>query len=169
MRNLASSQFQVVPIGDETFPRIQQAPCLPPKTDVDLGNYHYHPCPPDADNPCLQIAYLHSLLAPGHTHQHKFWTRRTPKKLRETLRYRDDEADVVGYGVHVVEGPSYLALAVLAANLLVLSFVLGLAYSLRTGDVSSGFTLASFLLAAEATALTMITTLLFASLSYDAR
>lgn len=158
----------MVPIKNVTVPLVQQKPCLPPKAEVDAGNYHYHPCPPDVDNPCLRIAYLHSLLAPSGTgaHQHRFWALRTPKKRREALRYQDDRVDAVGYGVHVVEGLSHLALAALAAASLVSSLVLGLAYSLRTGDVSSGFTVASFVLAAEALVVTLVTTVLVASLSY---
>lgn len=156
----------MIPVKSTTVAYIQNTADLPPEAEVkNLGNYHYHPCPTPVANPCLSIPYLHSLLSPGK-HQHRFWTHRTPKKLKEMLRYQNDLVDVIGWGVHIIEGPNYLAIALLVAISLLLSITLALAYSLTTHDVSGGFTIASFFLAAEGLVVTLGTTILITALSH---
>lgn len=138
---------------------------LPPREEVEVKqNYHYAPCPPDVrDDQTLGLPFLHVLLEPGN-HLDDFWTNYVPKKLRQELQYqRGGPGPVIGWGVHVVEGPNWCAVAVLAVVFVVMSLGLALACSLATGDVSGAFTVGSFVLAAETLIVTLVLTVIATS------
>lgn len=138
-------------------PEILDFPCLPPKEEVDNGNYHYEPCPANV-NIVLRYPYLHVLFEPGN-HLDRFWTRRTLKKLKHTLEYAGDGNPVIGWGVHIVEGPNWSAFIVLTAMFMAASLVLSTVYSILQDDVSSGFAMGSFFLAAETILITLVVTM----------
>lgn len=88
-----------------------------------------------------------------------------PKKLKQELEYQSGPDPVVGWGLHIVEGPNWYALAVLAAIFVVMSLALALVYSFVRSDVSSGFAVGSFMLAAETLVMTLILAVIVTSIS----
>lgn len=117
-------------------------------------NYHYHPCPRQVKSPLLRIPWLHILFEPG-THSGDFWTKRTPKKLVQMLSYPGPDP-VIGWGVHIVEGPNWYAIAALTIIVNVLSVLLALIYSAVASDVSTGFAVGSFFLAVGTLVVTLV-------------
>lgn len=99
-------------------------------------------------------------------HTSDFWTKRTPKKLVQMLSYPSPEP-VIGWGVHIVEGPNWHALAVLIIIFGVLSLAISLLYSAVTSDVSSGFALGAFFIAAETMMVTWVLAVATTSLRYN--
>lgn len=95
-----------------------------------------------------------------------FWTKRTPKKLMQMLNYPSPDP-VIGWGVHIVEGPNWHALAVLIIIFGVLSLAISLIYSAVTSDVSSGFAMGAFLVAAETMMVTWVLAVVTTSLLYS--
>lgn len=145
-------------------PRILEC-CLPPREEVEVKhNYHYAPCPPDVQDQTLGLPFLHVLLEPGN-HLDDFWTNHIPKKLKNELEYKSGPDPVIGWGVHIVEGPNWHALAALSVVFVAASLVLALVYSFVTSDVSSAFTVGSFVLAAETLVVTLVLTVIVTSLS----
>lgn len=88
-----------------------------------------------------------------------------PKKLRKELEYKSGPDPVIGWGVHIIEGPNWHALAVLTIVFVAVSLILALVYSFVTSDVSSAFTLGSFVLAAETLVVTLVLTVIVTSIS----
>lgn len=99
-------------------------------------------------------------------HTSDFWTKRTPKKLIEMLKYPSPDP-VIGWGVQIVEGPNWHALAVLMAILIVLSLAIASIYSAVTKDVSSGFSVGAFFIAAEAMVVAWVLAVVAMSLRCD--
>lgn len=144
-------------------PRILEC-CLPPPEEVETKkNYHYAPCPPDVQEQSLGLPFLHVLLEPGN-HLDDFWTNHMPKKLKQELKYQRGMGPVIGWGVQIVEGPNWHALAVLTVMFVMMSVALALMYSFMTRDVSSGFTVGSFVMAAETLVVTLILTVVVTSM-----
>ncbi|KAL2275892.1 hypothetical protein FJTKL_01448 [Diaporthe vaccinii] len=159
-------KFEVIPIKENHIPEILESTCLPPEEEVlNKKTYHYAPCPQQVQNPLLQIPWLHILFEPG-MHTSDFWTKRTPKKLVQMLSYSSPEP-VIGWGVHIVEGPSWHALAVLIIIFGVLSLAISLLYSAVTSDVSSGFALGACFIAAETMMVTWVLAVATTSLRYN--
>lgn len=71
---------------------------------------------------------------------------------------------VIGWGVHIVEGPNWHALAVLIIIFSVLSLATSLIYSAVTSDVSSGFAMGAFFIAAETMMVTWVLAVVTTSL-----
>lgn len=140
---------------------------LPPEEEVKVkGNYHYHPCPPYVWDQTLGIPFLHVLLEPGN-HLDSFWTNYIPKKLKQELKYQSgsDPRANIGWGIHIVEGFNWHALAVLTAIFIAISMVPALVYSLKKNDISSGFSVGSFVLAAATLVVTLVLTVVTTSMS----
>lgn len=144
-------------------PRILE-PCLPPPEDVHDKTYHYAPCPPDIHAQELGLPFLHVLMEPGN-HFDDFWTNHVPKKLRERLHYQKGPEPVVGFGLYVTERPNWQALAMLTTFFTLASFVLAVIYSVVMKDVSSGFGIGSFGVAAFTLAMTLVLAVIMASLA----
>jgi hypothetical protein len=142
---------------------VLKSPALPPVKEVKVHmNYHYAPCPSNIRKVALRIPYLHSFLAPG-VHHKNFWLQRTPKKLREPMPdqpHPSGEPAVIGWGVHIGRGPNWSAYSVLAQLLLVLSLLFGVVYGSLARDLSGGFAVAQYAVAA----LTMLNALNIAML-----
>jgi len=51
---------------------------------------------------------------------------------------------IIGWGIHLVEGPNWMAFFVVSEVVLVLSLVTAVGYSGWSGDVSSGFAMAQY-------------------------
>lgn len=138
-------RFELIPIKTEICPEVISFPDLPPIEEVrDKKTYHYAPCPQSVKNPVLRIPYLHVLFEPG-IHLDRFWSNRVPKKLDTKIMYGDGIDPVIGWGVHIVEGPNWLAFSVLSELVLVLSAVVALTWSLLARDVSGGFAIGAYM------------------------
>lgn len=74
---------------------------------------------------------------------------------------------VIGWGVYIVEGPNWHALAVLTILFNILSLLIALIYSVVTSDVSSGFAVGSFFLAVETMVVTLLLAVVTTSLLYN--
>ncbi|MCJ1475836.1 hypothetical protein MMC13_004500 [Lambiella insularis] len=143
-------RFELIPIKTEICPEVISFPDLPPTEEVHVKKtYHYAPCPQSVKNPLLRIPYLHVLFEPGN-HLDRFWSNRVPKKLDTKIIYRDGIEPVIGWGVHIVEGPNWVAFSVLSEIVLVLSAVLALVWSLLAKDVSGGFAIGAYVVGALA-------------------
>lgn len=74
---------------------------------------------------------------------------------------------VIGWGVHIVEGPNWHTLIVLTIICNILSLAISSIYSLVTSDVSSGFAVGSFFLAVETMVVTLVLAVVTTSLLYN--
>ena len=72
---------------------------------------------------------------------------RTPKKLDTRIEYGTGVEPIIGWGVHLVEGPNWMAFSIVSEIVLVMSLLLSVVYSVFTRDVSAGFTLGAYLVA----------------------
>lgn len=161
-------QFELIPVKTDVAPEILESRCLPPEIEVRKQKYLYSPCSADIHNPVLRYPYLHSLFESGN-HLDGFWTDRTPKKMGSILEYHFAERPVIGWGVNIIEGPNWYALMVLATLFVFMTFLLAMIYSLARGDVSSGFTMGSFLLAGGTLLITLVVTMVIHGTSQEAR
>lgn len=86
------------------------------------------------------------------------WLPRVLKKLWPGLLdvYRNAEPtdDVVGWGVHIIEGPNKKAITWMCLLLLVFSVVVSLLYTSIKHDVASAFGIGAFLITAVTSVMT---------------
>ena len=125
-------------------------PSIPPKEQVMSKVYEYSPLdlplPPMSSNSFLHYLenpYCESLLKTTR------WSACLPKRLEEQLesRRRSSEPNIVitGWGIHIDEGLNEEALACITFVTLVISGIVSIVYSVKTGDTSSGFALGAYL------------------------
>lgn len=74
---------------------------------------------------------------------------------------------VIGWGVHIVEGPNWHALTLLVIIFNFLSLLIALIYSVVTIDISAGFAVGSFFLAVETMVMTLALAVVTTSLLYN--
>jgi hypothetical protein len=147
--SLTPRKFQLN-VEDTFRADIIETPSIPPKEEVLAKRYDYSPLdlplPPISSN-----SFLHYLDQPhcASLAETTRWLGFLPKKLREQLiaRRRSSEPNtiVTGWGIHIEEGVNEEVLAVIAFVVLVASGVVGVLYSVRTGDVSGGFAIAGYI------------------------
>lgn len=126
-------------------------PDFPDEREVQAGRYEYTPCPLKT-RPTAEI-FLHHRVRPDCASR-MWWFRRVPKKLspgvlQAYIDTRPNE-DVIGWGVHIIEGLNKKAVTWMCFLLLCLSFTVAILYTRLTHDASSGFTIAAFLVSAGA-------------------
>jgi hypothetical protein len=144
-----------VPIKKDICPEILKSQVLPPDHEVlQTKTYHYHPCPPDADFVCY-IPNLHQIFEPGEHLGLGFWQRRTPKKLHTRIAFSYGIDPVIGWGLHIVEGPNWVAFLVASQLVLLLTLSLVVLYSALTEDVSAGFGIGSYVVTSWTAILTL--------------
>jgi hypothetical protein len=138
----------------DVCPAYLQHPSIPPVEEVlQKKNYHYSPCPMDIEETLLSNQFIHELLTAG-PHLDRYWIDSIPKKLNDKLLYNSG-CRPFGWGVHIVEGPNWLALYLFALGFVTLSGILAVVYSALTKDVSSGFAVGAYVV----TVLTLAATL----------
>lgn len=73
-------------------------------------------------------------------------------------RRRSSEPDTIvsGWGIHIDETLNEEALAILVLIILLFSALVGIAYSVRMGDPSSGFTIAGYIATVMGVAVTVL-------------
>jgi hypothetical protein len=76
---------------------------------------------------------------------------RFPKKLERSLldvrRTTEIEKDVIGWGVHIIEGPNLLWITLLTLIVVVISGIVSVVYSIAMNDVSGGFGIGAWIIA----------------------
>ncbi|KAI8930890.1 hypothetical protein NX059_011905 [Plenodomus lindquistii] len=133
---------------------------FPPPEELENKRYHY--LSPGIRMPTnLFLHYLHRARSSNWgEHAEDIWLKRLPKKLDEklldTLQNQgtingsgtmDDASLAFGWGVHIVDGPNYAALALMLAVGVVVAFIVsGLVVGLAKTQ-EQGFGIGSFLLA----------------------
>ncbi|MCJ1473586.1 hypothetical protein MMC13_002237 [Lambiella insularis] len=110
---------------------------VPPQSEVDGRRYEFHrgPLPPVPDN-----VFLHYLTEPGH-HRRPKWLKRIPLKVNNSLVMHSDE-EVIGWGVHIIEGPNWLALSLTTFCIMFAIVLFAILWSRCRSDISEAFTVA---------------------------
>jgi hypothetical protein len=129
---------------------IVEKPSIPPKEEVLAKRYDYSPLdlplPPITSNSFLH--YLENPKCVSLTRTTR-WLNCLPKRLEEQLlsRRRGCEPDIIvsGWGIHIEESLNEEVLAFIVLIILICSGLLGFIYSVKMGDVSGGFTVASYI------------------------
>ena len=120
---------------------------VPPKREVDDHNYDYTPCPLEPLPPIPDNVFMHHLNDPG-PHRRPTWLRRLPKKMNYSLLNASEEL-VTGWGLHIIEGPNWVAIWTAAFCVTFVSGVLSTLWSILRNDVSGGFGIGSWLVSAS--------------------
>ena len=116
---------------------------VPPKNEVDSNHYEYNPCPLEPLPPIPDNIFLHHLNDPG-PHRRPIWLQRLPKKVNDSL-LRSGNGLVTGWGVHIIEGPNWLAVWIVGFCIVFSSGLFAVAWSVWRGDVSAGFGVAGWM------------------------
>jgi len=116
---------------------------VPPENEVVSKHYEYAPCPLDALPPIPDNVFLHHLTNPG-PHRRPVWLRRLPKKVNDSILGLNEEL-VTGWGVHIIEGPNWLAVWQVALCIVFTSGLFGILWSVLRSDVSGAFGVASWI------------------------
>lgn len=95
---------------------------LPPPEEVTVHKrYHYNPCP--LDQPLLPELFLHALTKP-ECYPSNILQSRVPKKLNVgILGPLSSASNPIGWGVHVIEGPHWVNIAIYCLVSAILSVV----------------------------------------------
>ncbi|MCJ1390207.1 hypothetical protein MMC18_003065 [Xylographa bjoerkii] len=119
---------------------------VPPKHEVDNHNYEYTPVPLEPLPPIPNNVFMHHLIDPG-PHRRPVWLHRLPKKLNHSLLNSSDEL-VIGWGLHIIEGPNWVAICAAGFCITFLSGAFSTLWSILRSDVSGGFGIGSWLVSA---------------------
>ncbi|MCJ1438964.1 hypothetical protein MMC27_008354 [Xylographa pallens] len=119
---------------------------VPPKGEVDNHHYDYEPCPLEPLPPIPDNVFMHYLNDPG-PHRRPTWLRRLPKKMNYSLLNASEEL-VTGWGLHIIEGPNWVAIWTAAFCVTFVSGVFSTLWSILRNDVSGGFGIGSWLVSA---------------------
>jgi hypothetical protein len=94
------------------------------------------------------MSYTHSEISLSRG---KKWFNRLPKRLEKGLeelrRSSDAEIDVVGWGIHIIEGPNVVAMTCVTSVVMVLCGIGSTVYGVLMKDVSGGFAIGAFIVA----------------------
>lgn len=133
-----------MPVRKEIYAGNLVKPEVPGYEEVTVKRtYEYRPVPLKVK--IISIPFLHELLRPGE-HLGLFWWNRFPKKLDGALVW-DEDADCMGWGIHITEGWNKPLVSLLALLLMSLFGIFVVVYSVLTHDGSTGAGIGSFLMA----------------------
>ena len=124
---------------------------VPPKDEVDIHNYEYDPCPLKPLPPIPDNIFMHHLNDPG-SHRRPLWLPRLPKKMKTSLLTSNEEL-VTGWGLHIIEGPNWVAIWTAGFCVTCLSGVVSMLWSIIRNDVSGGFGIGSWLVSVSTLAM----------------
>ena len=116
---------------------------VPPKEEVVSKHYEYAPCPLDALPPIPDNIFLHYFTNPG-PHRRPLWLQRLPKKVEVSILGSNDEL-VTGWGIHIIEGPNWVAVWLVALCITCTSGVFRTLWAVYRSDVSGAFGVASWI------------------------
>jgi hypothetical protein len=115
---------------------------LPPKTEVEAGSYHYYECPLDLLPPIDHRTFFHYFW------NHKMYAKsksriflnHLPKKLNTSMREQEQFGQLnLGWGIHIIEGPTTKLISVCLFLIILLSFGVSVGFSIATHAQESGF------------------------------
>ncbi|KAF4957803.1 hypothetical protein FSARC_11179 [Fusarium sarcochroum] len=136
--------FQLMPVRKEIYAGNLVKPEVPGYEEVTVKRtYEYRPVPLKVK--IISIPFLHELLGPGE-HLGLFWWNRFPKKLDGALVW-DENADCLGWGIHITEGWNKRLVIVLILLLMTSFAIFVTVYSVLTHNGSTGAGIGSFLMA----------------------
>jgi len=130
-----------------------EPPSIPPEEEVRARKYEYSPCPLIPQPPVPSKAFLHYLNfhATEGTLRGRKWFNRFPKKLERSLldvrRTTEIEKDVIGWGVHIIEGPNLIWITLFTLIVVIISGIVSVVYSIAMNDVSGGFGIGAWIIA----------------------
>lgn len=119
---------------------------IPPKEEVLLGRWTYDPCPWDGDPPIAGHLFLHYLQC---TQRSKilFWMHRIPRKLKTSILNEGIASAAFGWGVHIEEGPNYVAILWTNLAVPILSGLFATMWTIFKHDFQGGFGFACWYIA----------------------
>lgn len=133
---------------------------IPSVKQVYNMEYSYRPCPLDiGPYPIDPAIFMHWFLDPGdHADDQSMAVERLPKKLHSSLE--DDMQSTpggspIGWGIYIVEGLNWARIQVLALILLLITFLLSVAWSKVREDVQGGMGIGQYLIALIVAVLTV--------------
>jgi len=110
---------------------------IPSEDEMNEEGYSYFPCPLSPRIPVPPNIFLHHLQSPK-PHPRLTWYNRLPKKIDKSI-HEINHSLVIGWGVHIIEGPDKFAIYVTVFFLIILGGVFGIFWSIRKRDVQGGF------------------------------
>ncbi|KAI9804655.1 MAG: hypothetical protein M1833_006730 [Piccolia ochrophora] len=128
-----------------------ESPSIPPKREIDEGRYDYKPCPLNVEPPMPSHIFLHHLNSAAN-HPTSKWLQRMPKKLETGIlstANTDPDEVVVGWGVHIQEGPNWYVISLAILVGLLVSGVVAVACAIVLKDTQSGFGIGSYIAAVQ--------------------
>jgi hypothetical protein len=130
---------------------------LPDQTDMTLHGYGYDPCPMVPMPPIAANIFLHHLFKP-EAHPRRVWCGRMPKKLHRSILQSTGDRDtlVVGWGVHIIEGPHIFNILLMMFIILLGTTLVSVTWAAVREDVQGGFGIGAFLIAAQTLILMMV-------------
>ncbi|KAH7311086.1 hypothetical protein BKA65DRAFT_163607 [Rhexocercosporidium sp. MPI-PUGE-AT-0058] len=122
---------------------LQKPLCIPPPQEVDAKTYIYAPCPLQDDPPMPQDIFLHYLSC-DFFGAVPAWLPRLPKKL-DTSILRFTGAINEGWGIHINEGPNWMAISFLNIFMMVMSGVVAFLWKHFNGVFQGAFGFAAWI------------------------
>jgi hypothetical protein len=126
-------------------------PDFPGKREVEEGRYEYEPCPLTTRPTAGTFLHYRNCTKCSSTRK---WLPRVPKKLwpavLDVYRNAGPTDDVIGWGVHIIEGPNRKAITWLCILLLVISITVSVLYARLKGDTAAGFGVGAVVLSSGA-------------------
>lgn len=122
---------------------------LPPKSEVDLRNYHYEPCPQELSHVMPSHMFWHLFFSRPELHKRAKWMARLPKKIEHSIFSNIDNVSRAGWGIYIDEGPDFAVIFAFVCCGLLMSGVLALISGLMIKDIQSAFGVGSYFIALQ--------------------
>ncbi|KAF2179460.1 hypothetical protein K469DRAFT_445033, partial [Zopfia rhizophila CBS 207.26] len=149
-RKPVAAIFVKVSLSVASKPRCSyKAPSIPPKEQVDNGQYEYRPCPIDAP-PMTSNWFMHHFdFIDDPRHPEEIWGPRLPKKLGISLA-ASTELLAQGWGIRIEEGPNWALLSILMFLFILISGIVAGAYAVKTHDNQAAVAIGTWLTTVQA-------------------
>jgi hypothetical protein len=95
--------------------------------------------------------FFHHFYAPPEQHPESFWGERLPWKLGDSLLPKEQ-----GWGIHLEEQPNWSLFALYMAMLMLLSGLVAILYSLKTGDSQTAVAIGAWLTTVQGMLMTAV-------------
>ncbi|KAI1129025.1 hypothetical protein F5Y10DRAFT_161519 [Nemania abortiva] len=144
--NIRIVEFKSMPLpqGIAPFPSGKQS--FPPEDYVLIEKtWHYYPCPVGGELD-MHSSFVTQMLEPKHAFSRQSaWRDLFPKKLNSKYQQRSyDNSDNRAWCIHIIEGLNIAGLVWLCLLVFLLSGLVGVVYSVVTGDPGAAWTVAGW-------------------------
>lgn len=143
-QTLTSIEFVQFELHRKSLVDIRKRDDIPP-ADREK-EYHYRPLPAEVIPPVGKNYLMHIYNHPKDADQETICLTRFPKRIKERLKLGDTDVSV-GWGVEFVEGIHWNKVWCFGFAIVVLSLVVGMAWSWTKKDVQGGFGIAAYMMA----------------------